>query len=63
MRQMKALRKIVQSIKGRFAWINPGEEQIYCTETHCRVPKMAKGKIDQNIPARDRCFNISNCSL
>ena len=23
---------------------------------------MIKGNIDQNIPARTRCFNISNCS-
>ncbi len=60
---MKTLRKMVQSIKGRFARIHPGDEQLYCTETRCRVPKMAKGKIDQNIPARNRCFNISNCSL
>jgi hypothetical protein len=60
---MKITRRLVKSIKGRIAWKNRSDDQIFCTETRCRVPKMMKGKIDQNIPARDRCFNISNCSL
>ena len=60
---MKILRRLIGSVKGRFTLKNRSDDEIYCTETRCRVPKMIKGNIDQNIPARDRCFNISNCSF
>lgn len=60
---MKILRRLIDSVKGRFTRKNRSDAEIYCTETRCRVPKMIKGNIDQNIPARDRCFNISNCSF
>ena len=63
MSQMKILRRLIKAITGRLIHKTDGDEQIYCTETRCHVPKVAKGSIDQNIPARDRCFNISNCSL
>lgn len=59
---MKNLRRLIKSIKGRFTRKDHSDEQIFCTETRCRVPKMIKGNIDQSIPARDHCFNISNCS-
>jgi hypothetical protein len=60
---MKILRHLIESFKGRFTRKDHGIEDIYCTETRCRVPKVIKGNIDQNIPARDNCFNISNCKL
>ena len=60
---MKILRRLLEAIKGRLIHKTDGDEQIFCTETRCRVPKVIKGNIDQNIPARDHCFNISNCSL
>lgn len=60
---MKIFRRLIKSVKGRFTRKDRSDDQIFCTETRCRVPKVIKGNIDQNIPARDKCFNISNCGL
>ena len=60
---MKILRRLIEAIKERFARKDLGDEEIFCTETDCRVPGVIKGKIDTKIPSHDHCLNSSNCNL
>ena len=60
---MKTLRRMIDSIKGRSSRKDRRDEEIFCTETSCRVDKVIRRKISTKIPSRDNCFNSSNCNL
>ncbi len=60
---MKILRSLMKTFKGRFYRKAGKDEEFRCTETSCQSIKKIKRSIDQSNPAREHCFNISNCSL
>ena len=60
---MKTLRRVLAAPKRWLSRKGKPEEQLFCTETRCAKVKKRSGNLNAHIPARDNCFNISNCKL
>ena len=61
---MKTLKRVFALSKRRLSRKAKAEEQLLCTETSCADVKTPRGgKLSQANPARDNCFNITNCQL
>lgn len=60
---MKTLRRVLAAPKRWLSRKVKPEEQLFCTETSCGHVKKRGGSLNEPNPARDNCFNISNCKL
>jgi len=60
---MKTLRRVLAAPKRWLSRKGKPEEQLFCTETSCAKVKKRSGNLNEHIPARDNCFNITNCRL
>ena len=60
---MKTLRRVLAAPKRWLSRKGKPEEQLFCTETSCAKVKKRSGNLSEHIPARDNCFNITNCRL
>ncbi len=60
---MKIVQRLKEAVKDRQARKAGRYEPIYCTKNGCHSPKTMKESINQENPAHDHCFNISNCNL
>ncbi|MDD4080484.1 MAG: hypothetical protein PHP02_03595 [Eubacteriales bacterium] len=60
---MKTLKCVFALSKRRFSRKTKPEEQLFCTETSCGSRKAHTGSLGQSNPARENCWNISNCKL
>ncbi len=60
---MKTLRRVLAAPKRWLSRKGKPEEQLFCTETSCAKVKKRSGNLNEPNPARDNCFNITNCRL